>query len=389
MIRGWIPGFSNNGKVQKYGDVEVMICGNYCLIIDGGCEEATDKLIAYLKRNKIKKVYLLLSHAHWDHWYGLRKIIKDSYFEVQTFYCYDPKTLEGGLRNNKGSRAVRSDINSLKEIINECHDRKIKVKYLKHEDKVALGDIKFQVFRKQPSKVEDDDDNGWSYVNDGSLVLYFYELFYLTSGDGSERIYDFVKELGIKVKYFKIPHHGNNCTKNQANGFKHDGADYCWYNTIEPNGIGTIDFTLYGARRCKQAGIHVFTVEGDINWVAHDGKFDIYKGGKKYSFATNYKAKSTLKTTGLVNIVRNVFMNKYGTSETRVTKLLDIGYEPITVQKRVTLMVNVAKQIISGKLNYGKNQERITNLDKTFGKGYGQLIQDEINSLLNAKSKKW
>ena len=67
MIRSWIPGYLMNGKEQRYGDVEVIISDDYCLIIDGGCEQATDKLIAYLKRNKIKKVYLLLTHAHYDH----------------------------------------------------------------------------------------------------------------------------------------------------------------------------------------------------------------------------------------------------------------------------------------------------------------------------------
>ena len=133
----------------------------------------------------------------------------------------------------------------------------------------------------------------------------------------------------------------------------------------------------------------MFECVGDINFTVANGKFTIYKGGKEYTYSVPYKGTNTLKTTGLVNIVRNVFMNKYGTSETRITKLLDIGYNPTVVQKRVTLMVNVAKQIISGKLNFGQNEERIRNLDKKFGRGYGQLIQDEINSLLNAKSKKW
>ena len=388
MIRSWIPGYSMSGKMQKYGDVEVIISGDYCLIIDGGCEESTDKLISYLKRNKIKKVYLLLSHAHWDHYYGLRKILRDNYFEVQTFYCYDPKTLEGGLRNNKGSKEVRSDISALNGIISECKNKKIKVQDLKHKDKVALGDIKFQVFRKQPSKVEDDDDNGWSYINDGSLCLYFYELFYWTSGDGSERIYDFIKELGIKVKFFKVPHHGNNCSRSQAEGLKAHGANYCWYNTLEPNGIGTNDFTLYGARRCKQAGINVFTVEGDINWIAKNGQFVIYKGGKKYSFSIGYNGNTSLKQPNAA-IVRNVFMSKYGKGETRTTKLLDAGYYPVAAQNKVNLVVKVAKQIIHKEVDYGEEQTRWNNLDKKYGKGYGHLIQDEINSLLNAKSKKW
>lgn len=403
MIRGWIAGFNRPSKETRHGDSTVFIDdkNKICFIIDGGCDECATALIKYLKRNGIKKVYLLLSHPHYDHADGLKKIIRDDYFTVLAFYCYDPKTLEGGLRNNKGSKAVREDIDYLNRIISEAKNKKIPVKFLKHGDKVELGDIKFKVYRKQPSRVEDDDDNGWSYVNDGSLCCYFYEWYYWTSGDGSERVWDFIKEIDakensdskgkfrVKVRFFKVPHHGNNCPRSQANGLKNQGANYCWYNDLEPDGVGTNDFTEFGVNRCRQAGIKVFECIGDINFTVADGKFTIYKGGKEYTYSVPYKGANTLKTTGLVDIIRSVFMNKYGTSETRVTKLLDIGYNPIVVQKRVTLMVNVAKQIISGKLNFGKNEERIRNLDKLFGKGYGQLIQDEINSLLNAKSKKW
>ena len=53
------------------------------------------------------------------------------------------------------------------------------------------------------------------------------------------------------------------------------------------------------------------------------------------------------------------------------------------------MVIKVAKDIISKKVNFGTNETRLANLDKKYGKGYGQLIQDEINSLLNAKSKKW
>lgn len=387
-IRSWVCGFNMPSKETRYGDVEVIRSGKYTLIIDGGCERATDALISYLKRNKIKNVWLLLTHAHYDHWYGLKKILEDSGFVVKAFYCYDPKSLEGGLRDNKGSREVRKDINGLKEIIQKCRDKKVKVIYLKHRDKVQLGDIKFQVFRKQPNRVENDDDNGWAYVNDGSLCLYFYELYYWTSGDGSEKIYDFIKELGIKVKYFKIPHHGNNCPMNQANGLKSIGADICWYNTLEPNGIGTNDFTLYGARRCKQAGINVLTVEGDLNWIAKDGYFTIYKSGKKLTFKIPYKGKSEYKTHD-ANIVRKVLEGKMNKGDYRATLLLDAGYYPIAVQNRINLIIKIAKAIINGTMDFGKNEERIANLDKKYGKGYGQLIQDEINHQLNSKSKKW
>lgn len=391
MIRGWIAGFNRPSRETRHGDSTVFIDdkNKICFIIDGGCGECATALIKYLKRNGIKKVYLLLSHPHYDHADGLKKIIRDDYFTVLAFYCYDPKTLEGGLRNNKGSKAVREDIDYLNRIISEAKNKKIPVKFLKHGDKVELGDIKFKVYRKQPSRVEDDDDNGWAYVNDGSLCCYFYEWYYWTSGDGSERVWDFIKELGIKVKFFKIPHHGNNCPRSQADGLKNQGAIYCWYNDLEPDGVGTTDFTEFGANRCKQAGIKVFESVGDINFVVANSRFLIYKDGKKYAFSVPYKGTFTFKINGLVNVVRDVFMGKYGSSNTRMTRLLDAGYEPVAIQDRVNLVVNTAKKIIDRKVNYGRNEQRIKNLDKEFGDGYGQLIQDEINSLLNAKSKKW
>ena len=78
-------------------------------------------------------------------------------------------------------------------------------------------------------------------IGDHVYHTYFPEIYYWTSGDGSESIYNFIKSLKIKVKYFKIPHHGNNCTQSQAKGLKSQGCNVCWYNDLEPKGIGTTD----------------------------------------------------------------------------------------------------------------------------------------------------
>ena len=66
MIRGWIAGFGRPSKETRHGDAQVWIDdkNKICFIIDGGCDECTTALISYLKRNKKKKVYLLLSHPH-------------------------------------------------------------------------------------------------------------------------------------------------------------------------------------------------------------------------------------------------------------------------------------------------------------------------------------
>lgn len=387
MLRGFVFGFARPKKEERYGDAE-LIQGKVNLLIDGYCGEAARKLISYLKKRKIKDLYLLATHIHYDHVDGLAQIVRDGYFNVKAIYCYDPVTLKTGLRNNKGSRAAREDIEAFENFITEAKAKGIKVVYLKHGDKVTLGDIKFKVYRQQPPVVEDDDTEAYSYINDGSLCIYFYELYYLTSGDGSERLYDFAKSLGLKVKYFKIPHHGNNCTKLQAEGFKADGANVCWYNDLEPNGVGTCDFTAYGARRCKEAGIKVLEAVGDINWIAKSGYMVIYKGSKKYTYPIKYQGKSTLKSP-TVNIIRKIFEKKFSSGDRRNTLLIDAGYYPLAAQNKVNMVIKVAKDIISKKVDFGTNETRLANLDKKYGKGYGQLIQDEINSLLNAKSKKW
>ena len=391
MIRGYVLGFNKPDRETRYGDAELIRSnrGKYNLLIDGYCGSGADKLIAYLKKKKIKDLWLALSHAHYDHTDGLEKIIENPYFNVKCFYCYDPATLKSGLRSNRGSQEVKKDIKGLENLIAKAKAKGIKVVFVKHLDKITIGDIKVNIYRQQPKYVEDDDTQGWSYVNDGSLCFYFPELYYWTSGDGSDRIWDFIKSLGIKVKYFKVPHHGNNCTESQARGLKAHGCNVCWYNDLEPNGVGTEEFTEFGARRCLQAGIKVLDCIGDINWVASNGTMTIYHNGKSAgSYGCKYSGINEL-VSPTADVIRDIFMGKFGRSDARVTNLLDAGYHYGNAQVMVNKVIDVAQNIIDGKLDFGKNEIRIKNLDKKYGTGYGQLIQDEINSLLKAKSAKW
>lgn len=389
MLHIYMPGLGYPSKENRYGDGQIITDGNNHLIIDAFCGNMANTFIKKLKAWGVKSPILAISHAHYDHYDGISKIIKDSYFSPKILYCYDPESLKIGLSNNKGSKEVKSDISSLQNIINLAKNKGITVKYLKHGDLITHKDIKFKVYRVQPTKVADDDNEGWSYVNDGSLCFYFYEIGYWTSGDGPERIYDVVTSVGAKVKFFQIPHHGNNCTKNQAIGLKKQGANFCWYNHLEPNGIGTTEFTAYGARRCKQNGITVLDSHTDINILAYNKHTYIFHNAKLLTtYDCSYTGKSTLNEPS-VNVVREVFMNKFGAGDLRITNLIKAGLDPFKTNKQVTLVYNLAKQIIDGDNSYGKNQARIQNIDNKFGLGYGQLVQDEINSLLNAKSKKW
>ena len=389
MIHIYIPGLGKPAKETRYGDGQIINDGTNYLVIDGFCGKGTDILIKKLKAWKVVSPILAISHSHYDHTYGISKILKDSYFKPKVLYCYDPASLEVGLTNNKGSKQVKSDINNLKTIISLAKSKNVPVKYLKHNQTVTQGDIKFKVFRKQPTKITNEDSNGWDYVNQGSLCFYFYEIGYWTSGDGPAKIYDFIKSCNANVKFFKIPHHGNNCSQSQAEGLYKMGVRFCWYNDLEPKGVGTNNFTQYGARRCKQAGITVLDSFSDINIIAIKKKVYIYHNAKQLTtYACSYNGETKLKNPS-VAIVRNVFMNKYGAGDTRITNLIRAGYYPKATNDKVSTVINTAKKIINGQVNYGTNETRTKKIDSLLGTGYGQLVQDEINSLLNSKVKKW
>lgn len=376
MIRIHVPGFSKNQSGgPRFGDGTVVEIENKIyLVIDGYCGAGTAKLIAYLKSRKISSPYLFISHAHYDHYKGIREIIRDKYFSPKALYMYDPTSL-----NASYSKDVRSEIKTMQAIETEARKRGIPVSYLKHDQRLQFGSIKMMVYRIQPRGGDCSD----SHINDGSLCFWFPELKYWTSGDGPEKIYDMCKSVGAKPAIFKIPHHGNNCPQSQARGMKSIGAKFCWDNDISTS---YTEFLMYGRRRCIEAGIKYFSCIGDLNIVYFQKRACIYKDGNVYRYTCDYAGKSTLKSPD-VSVIRNILRGKYGSGNTRITKLINAGYYPISAQNKVNSVVDTAKGIKNGSLNYGKNAARIAKIDSILGKGYGQLVQDYINVLCGVKKE--
>ena len=132
MIRFNIIGFNKSDKgAPRWGDCTIIDDGMNYLVIDGYCGIGTTRLISRLKKLKVKDPVLFISHAHYDHYYGIRKIIGDTYFEPVALYMYDPHTL-----NASASSDVKSEINTMKKIMQEANDRGIPVKFLKDGDEV-------------------------------------------------------------------------------------------------------------------------------------------------------------------------------------------------------------------------------------------------------------
>ena len=381
MIRRHIIGFNDSDSGgPRWGSCVIFSDGKETVVIDGYTGAGKRKLLARLKKIGCRSPWLYLTHAHGDHYDGLKAIINDPYFTPKGFRCYDPASIKAGADKNG---EIRSEYNALRSIISLCKDKGIPVRYVHSSDAYTHGEIKFKVYREQPAfEGNDEDPNGWSYLNDGSLVFWFHELGTIVDCDVPMQIGEFCRKRVIHAKDFQIPHHGNNCNKGRAAIMKQLGAVYCWDDSYDS---GT-EFLHYGRQRCIEAGIKHYGIHGDINTIYFGDRAVIYKGGNIFRYACSYKGKAALKMH-TADVTRKVIRGSYGSGDTMTTNLLDEGYNPGLVQKSVNSVINTAKGILSGKLDYGRNQDRIARIDKKLGKGYGQLTQDYINVLCGVRKQ--
>ena len=391
-----VPGFSSyktdtrEGDTQFFKDVDLATGKARFLVIDGGTPTYANILIKDLKKFSAHaanaEVRLAASHSHYDHIKGLRILInhktnKKYTFNITTLYCYNPDSLKAGLRNNKGSDYVRSEISNMKAMIDEAKARGIKVVFLTNKQAVEWGDIKFQTFRMQPSRVADDDRYGDSYINDGSLAFWFWEQSYLTSGDGPDRLDELCKKYVLNPVMIKCPHHGNNLIRVCATWLKNHGTWLYWDNDLSK---GITDFLQTGREDAIGVGMTVMNVIGAINGIFFNGKAVIYKGSKIYRYDISYNGIIVL-TEANAAFIRRVLKGDFGTGDTRTTYILCYGHNPGVVQKQVNKVVSLAKDILSGKKDYGTDKARIDKIDKELGKEYGQLVQDYINVLAGVR----
>lgn len=347
--------------------------GTETLVIDGYCSETAKKVVSFLKKRKHKAPYLLISHAHYDHYNGIEKIIDDEWFRPKALMCYKSSSL-----NPNFARAVMEEQKALQRIIDKAKKRGIPVKYIDHGT-YRFGDLRMKVARIQPKTAGNSDE----YLNDGSICCYFPDLRYLTSGDGSANIGDLCKSKGWKPIFFKIPHHGNNCNQHNARWLKDNGARFCWDN--DPSKVIT-EFLRYGRLRCQQAGIKWLSNNEDLNAIWQNGKCSIYKDGAVYRYECAYKGKTSLHSPRATT-VRDVLRDKYGAKDIRVTNLINAGFYPVATQSKANKVVATAKGIMDGSLNYGKGAVRLAKVDSLLGIGYGQLVQDYINVLAGVRKE--
>lgn len=282
-----IPSFSLSGTDTRHGDgLIIQDKNNNVLVMDGfDGSSPSAKIISILKSSNFKDINLFLSHPHYDHYKGLTMIMQDSFFSVKTLYCYDPETIKHGIGTSSNGKAVKEDYDNFIKTLNLAKSKNIAIKYLAKGDTVTIGDIYFKVWRKQPTSfTADDNGQGYAFINDGSLCCYFPRLQFLTTGDGPQNIKQAISYFGGKVVFIKVPHHGNNCSQSNAAAVYSAGCRLAYETNIQKNGPGTTDFTLYGTRRLKQAGITVLMSNYDITVTAAAKKLTIKQNGKSWTY---------------------------------------------------------------------------------------------------------
>ena len=290
----FVPGFSTSKCDERHGDGMVIHSeSGQTLVIDGFDGGApTTSLISYLKKHNYKDLHLMLSHPHYDHYKGLRMIMADSYFNIKVFYCYDPASIKHGIGSSANGRSVKEDYDNLNACISQAKGRGASIDYLDTGRHVVIGDIEFKVWRKQPTHFTDlDDGNAYAFTNDGSLCCYFPKLKFLTTGDGPTDLKDAIAYFGDKVYVLKVPHHGNSCSKSNAQAARNAGCVIAFETNIESRGPGTTGFTAYGSRRLVEQGVKVLMQNAEIIMTAADGKLSVRQGGNVWSFDVPYDGK--------------------------------------------------------------------------------------------------
>lgn len=293
MFKAYVPKITLSGNETRKGDGIGMRCGGQTMLFDGfEGGEPTNNLMSWLAGEGVEVIdTVVLSHIHYDHYNGLLQIGQK--YKIKLLYMYDPLTLKHGCDGSANGRAVKDDMNNAYKFIRAMQAHGTKVNWLDKGGVVKCGDVSFRVWRKQPTEFQEDEENGWAFVNDGSLVLWSPETQLLLGGDGPTNIKEAIAYFGAKVSGYDISHHGNNCSQSNAEELKAAGCVVAWESNIERDGAGTTGFTMYGARRVVQQGIPVCMQDAPIYITAANGKIVFRQGGKTVTANIPYQSYQT------------------------------------------------------------------------------------------------
>ena len=289
------------GKTDyRMGDGIAMICAGQVMLVDGfQGGQPTDGLRSWLASRGVKDIDIaVLTHPHWDHYNGLLQIEEDSRFHIKLVYMYDPLTLKHGCDGSANGISVKEDMDNAYKWIRAMQAHGTRVLWIDKGSTIKFGDITWKIFREQPTRfTEEDQGNGWAFVNNGSLCLYSPETELILPGDGPDDQKRMMDYFGGEVSGTDVTHHMGSWTQHNARALKRRGCVVAFGSCVEKNGPGTSGWTQYGGRRIKEEGIPLWGQEDDIYIHAENGLITFRQGSKTISKKVPYQGKGG-KTVG-------------------------------------------------------------------------------------------
>ena len=273
-----IPGYEMGSSDIRWGDSQIILTGNgSCLLLDGGCGILSDMTLEYLSQKGVTQLSAIITHWHGDHYTGLARILAAGSIHVDTLYCPPPDDILG--YDSAEAYAGKRICDAV-----EAQGGHVTHPEADHTTNFNLFGLNIEIWRKTARGVRNADTS----VNDGSMQVYFPDLYYLTTGDIIYSLPEYLTTMtGRTIKLFQIPHHGNG-SRIAMPMFKTFGAEACWYNNVEPGGNTDASGFSVGAQAAEEAGYTVFKTLGDLEITAGGGQVTVSGNGKYYSYPCPY-----------------------------------------------------------------------------------------------------
>lgn len=177
------------------GDSILLQNGERFMLIDGGPNSSTDKVLSYLKKTGVKNLdYVVATHPHEDHIGGIDKVIDT--FQIETVYM--PK--------------VTATTKTFKDVVESMKKKNLKAKIPVAGEEFKFGEAKVTILAPNSSTYED--TNNYSIV----LKVAYGENSFLFTGDAESLSEKEIlkKGLDIKADVIKLGHHGSRTSSSSA-----------------------------------------------------------------------------------------------------------------------------------------------------------------------------
>lgn len=171
------------------GDSILVQAAGMNMLIDAGPEASSDSLVAYLKKQKIRKLhYIVATHPHEDHIGGMAAVIQK--FDVGKFYA--PRTV--------------SETRYFEDMAASLMQRDLRIIPAREGTRISLGE-KAECLMLSPISDSYDNPNNYSSV----LKVTYGSSSFLFTGDAEELVEDEIIGSGadIDCDVLKAGHHGS------------------------------------------------------------------------------------------------------------------------------------------------------------------------------------